>query len=204
MPSPGYPLGRNGDGAVLSGPVAERLARCTGLRDGAAYDQKNPDIPEVRVAASMPRTSKAAHEMPEEIETGADEDVDLGELVEQLYRQCHARGLPTRDIEHALEPLMVHSEGGNGDAGVPSRYSAEDAEPLDGEVVEKIMKHLDGRLSPAALGQLKEMLEGGRMNTTGCRPVCGTRLLAISLSGRSSTWTRTLRATSWRTSTRSS
>jgi hypothetical protein len=49
-----------------------------------------------------------------------------------------------------------------GDADPPRQHLVDDQSgPLDGEVVEKIMQHLDGRLSPAALGQLKEMLEGG-------------------------------------------
>jgi hypothetical protein len=119
-----------------------------------SFDQ---DIPRVERAATMPRTTKPAHEMPASVETGADDDVDLGELVEQLFRQCHARGLPTRDIEHALEPLLVQSEGG-GDAGVPQRIGAEDDEPLDDEVIERVMRHAKAKLSPSAAEGLEDIL----------------------------------------------
>jgi hypothetical protein len=121
------------------------------------------DIPNLKQsAAPMPRTNKPAHVTPGSTETGADSDSEIGELIERLFQHCVAHDLPTDQLQHALEPLLVQTAGGNGDAGVPSQHiGAEDDEPLDSEMVEKIMRHLDGRLSPAALGQLRDMLEGG-------------------------------------------
>jgi hypothetical protein len=78
-----------------------------------------------------------------------------------VTKACAQHDIPTDvSVGEALEELS--NRIANGDAGVPTgRVGAVDAEGLDDEVVERIMKHMDGRLSPAALGQLKEMLEGG-------------------------------------------
>jgi hypothetical protein len=92
-------------------------------------------------------------------ETGQDDD--LPELVEQLLDFCIERDMPPNSpMDEVAEQFLAERKRG-GDAGPTRQHLVDDEGPLDGEMVEKIMKHLDGRLSPAALEQLKDMLQGG-------------------------------------------
>jgi hypothetical protein len=127
-------------------------------------DQSDPNsgIPRLKVAAApLPRGNLPPHVTPGEVETGADDDIGP-EVIPHILKLCAENGISTDvPLGDALEQLSDRIAAA-GDAGVPTgRVGAVDAEGLDGEVIEQIMQHLDGRLSPAALEQLKDMLEGG-------------------------------------------
>jgi hypothetical protein len=120
------------------------------------------DIPNLRQsAAPMPRTEKPAH-----VTTGqGDDDDDIGvspEIIPHILRLCAQHGISTDiGVGEALEEL-ANRLGAAGDAGVPTgRVGAVDAEGLDDEVIEQVLKHLDGRMSPSALVGLRDMLSGG-------------------------------------------
>jgi hypothetical protein len=159
MPSPGYALGRNGDGAVVSGPVAERLARCTALRDGAAYDQM-PDIPRVERSSEMPRTTTPPHETA--VASGLDDEGEgelAPEVIARVLKACAEHDISTdTGVGEALEQLSDAIAGRGGDAGVPTgRVGAQDDEPLDldRETIEKIVRHFERHgYGPGALKQL--------------------------------------------------
>jgi hypothetical protein len=145
--------------AGMPTPRFERPGRGAAGAFDIKHRGRDEDVPELKEArAPLPRGNLPSHVTPGETETGEDDDVDLGELVEQLYRECHARGLPTRDIEHAVEPLLAQTEGG-GDAGPTPQHLVDDqSEPLDDEVIERVMRHAKAKLSPSAAEGLEDML----------------------------------------------
>src|SRR5262249_20654820 len=140
MPSPGYPLGRNGDGAMLSGPVAEVLARTTKLYGyGAAYDQMPPDIPRVEKSGALPRSTPPSHVTPVASGLDEDDDDDIVELADRLIRACTERGVNTSTIEQWLEGNFPARAA---DAGpTPQTLVDDQSEPLDAEAIERITKH---------------------------------------------------------------
>jgi hypothetical protein len=121
-----------------------------------------PDIPNLKQsAAPMPRTNKPPHVTPGSVETGADDDSEIGELVERLFQHCVAHDLPTDQLQHALEPLLVQTAGANGDAGVPSQRGAEDDEGLPDEVVKQVLEHCRGKISDKGVSDLEDLLRNG-------------------------------------------
>jgi hypothetical protein len=159
MPSPGRPFGVNDDGAMLSGPVAERLARCTALH-GAAYDQMPPDIPRVELSSEMPRTTTPPHETA--VASGEDDEEEIGlspEMIARVLKGCAQHDISSDvGVGEALEQLSDRiAEGRGGDAGVPTgRVGAEDDEPPDDEI-ERVMEHIVR--SPEAASRLLERLQ---------------------------------------------
>ena len=130
----------------------------------SARDQTDPNsgIPRLKVAAApVPRGSTPPH-----VTTGqGDDDDDIGvspEIIPHILRLCAQHGISTDiGVGEALEEL-ANRLGAAGDAGVPTgRVGAVDAEGLDDEVIEQVLKHLDGRMSPSALDGLRDMLSGG-------------------------------------------
>jgi hypothetical protein len=135
------------------------LARENDMRSNGR-DQDVPRLTEAR--SPLPRGNLPPHVTPGEVETGADDDDVSPEVIARILELCAQHDISTDvSVGEALEQLSDRIAAA-GDADPPRQHLVDDEEePLDGEVVEKIMKHLDGRLSPTALGQLKEMLEGG-------------------------------------------
>jgi hypothetical protein len=121
---------------------------------------QDPDTPHLRTAAApLPRGN-----VPPHVTTGqGDDDDDIGvspEVIPHILKLCAENGISSDiPLGDALEELSNRIAAA-GDADPPRQHLVDDEGPLDSEVVEKIMKHLDGRLSPAALEQLRDMLEG--------------------------------------------
>ena len=116
------------------------------------------DIPNLKQsAAPMPRTEKPAHVTPGSTETGQDDD--LPELVEQLLDFCIERDLPPNSPmdEVAEQFLAEHTRGGK-DADPTRQHLVDDEEPLDDEVIERVMRHAKAKLSPSAAQGLEDLL----------------------------------------------
>src|SRR5262249_53552462 len=124
-----------------------------GRGSAGAFDvgRLDQDVPELKQARSpLPRSDLPPHEMPGSVETGQDDTPDreqlarLADMAKQLLEGCRYAGLPTEDMERGLGELLDSA-----DADPPPQHFVEttsDQEPLDGEVIEQVLKHLDGRM----------------------------------------------------------
>jgi hypothetical protein len=153
-PSFGVRIGEGGLGCALD--ETPLLLQENNMRSARDQTDPNSGIPRLKVAAApVPRGSTPPH-----VTTGqGDDDLDLDKLVTRLLDECAERDISPSalSLEEAAEQLLAH-----GDAGVPTgRVGAVDAEGLDDEVIEQVLKHLDGRMSPSALDGLRDMLSGG-------------------------------------------
>jgi hypothetical protein len=132
MPSPRHPFGRNGDGAVVSGPVAERLLRTTRAaragydenpfprRGRDAYDPRSVEEPDSF------RTRKAAAQQgfvtPEESGLDTYDDAELCDAVTRRIAEAGASDQERGDLERILARL-TNRPSETGDADPPEQPS---------------------------------------------------------------------------------
>ena len=122
------------------------------------------DIPNLKQsAAPMPRTEKPAHITTAQGDDD-DDEIDLDKLVKRLLDACAEHDIPvsTLSLEEAAEQLLGRTahERGDGDAGPSRQHLVDDEEPFDDEMVERIMRHVQGKLSPSAAQGLLDLLRG--------------------------------------------
>jgi hypothetical protein len=129
-------------------------------RNGRDQSDPNSGIPRLRVAAApMPRGNLPPHVTPSEVETGADDDepISASAALERLYEFCKEHELPMDALESIRQVAEAHEDGGD-DAGPEPQRMVDDEEPLDAEVIERVLKHARTRLSPSALEGLEDLL----------------------------------------------
>ena len=122
------------------------------------------DVPELKQArAPLPRTEKPAHITTAQGDDD-DDEIDLDKLVKRLLDACAEHDIPvsTLSLEEAAEQLLGRTahERGDGDAGPSRQHLVDDEEPFDDEMVERIMRHVQGKLSPSAAQGLLDLLRG--------------------------------------------
>jgi hypothetical protein len=129
-----------------------------------AFDIGRPghdqDVPELREARSpLPRGNLPEHTTPGSVETGED-DLDLDKLVKRLLDACaeHDISPSALSLEEAAEQLLGRAGHERGDAGPTRQHLVDDEEPLDDEVIERVMRHAKAKLSPSAAQGLEDLL----------------------------------------------
>jgi hypothetical protein len=140
--------------AAMPPPRFERPGRgASGAFDHRGRDEDVPELKEAR--APLPRGNLPAHETPGSVETGADED-DIAERAHELIKSCVEQGIDTGQLEQVVEAMFPAR--GAGDAGPEPQHQVDDQEPLEDEVIERVLAHMRGRMSDSALDGLRDML----------------------------------------------
>jgi hypothetical protein len=152
------------DGVPIFGvrSLREGVDLALGFDDKLLLEETNmSDIPNLKQsAAPMPRTNKPPHETPGSVETGEDDD-DLAaaaKVLDAFAKLCAEHEIDL-DGDTAYEQLMGRVEAG--DAGPEPQRMVDDEEPLDDEVIERVLAHMRGRMSDSAMQGLEDMLRGG-------------------------------------------
>jgi hypothetical protein len=125
------------------------------MRSRNGRDQ-DPDVPHLGEAhAPLPRGNVPPFETP----TASGLDADIGsEIIPHILKLCAENGISTDvPLGDALEELSDRIAAA-GDAGPSRQHLVDDEEPLDDEVIERVMQHAKAKLSPSAAQGLEDLL----------------------------------------------
>jgi hypothetical protein len=173
MPSPRHPFGRNGDGAVLSGPVAERLLRTTRAAR-AAYDENPPRFarrardddfdPRDTRESVWPRPRKVAAEQPAgertEEASGLDAAANVCQSMMGLANKAGLNGDQISQLEQIVEAVLARHPGGDAD---PEEQPSIEGSLLKGDPSEHI--EASARDKRKAMDSLESLYRAGRLST---------------------------------------